>query len=434
MLKGKFESLVCMLLIIGTLFAGCNNKQPGSGNISSTSLTIENPKPVTLKFLGFKTGGELGAVPEILDEFEKRNSGIKIDYEAIPSTAGYDDSLKARLAAGENLDVFMSHWTYTKDFAEMGYIEDFANEPWVDKISDLLIPLISYKGKVYSFPIEISGIGMYANLDILSRHGIQVPENWNELVAACEKLKNVHEVPFVMGNKSGYSAALMLRGGEMYYADVRENLGQDIVAGRVKSSEVVLPVIKKYEHMVKNKYFDGKASLGMEQGDVALAEFVKGNGAFFLGGSWDLTKMRELDRDFNTMFCPMPMQDSGMAKATIFPGVMLFASSTSKNRELVKNFIGFWSDDHVLSRYVKSQNAYTPLKGGSGTDEPELKLFTDAFKSRHTMLFDVLGIDEFGDWQELKNAGQSIILGKSAADVCKEIDMQVEKTVALKRK
>ena len=69
------------------------------GGVINAPLIAEasEGEEVTLRFLGWKTGKEEGALPEIIEGFEKENPGVKIEYEAIPTTNNYNDVLNTSL-------------------------------------------------------------------------------------------------------------------------------------------------------------------------------------------------------------------------------------------------------------------------------------------------------------------------------------------------
>ena len=98
---------------------------------------------------------------------EAAHPGVTVEYEAIPTTANYNDVLSTRMSSGEGPDVFMCHIDDAKPLVDVGYVEDLAGQPWMDTILDEFKTASTYKGTNYILPIESSGIGMFVNKTVL---------------------------------------------------------------------------------------------------------------------------------------------------------------------------------------------------------------------------------------------------------------------------
>ena len=105
-------------MVMGSL-AGCGQKAAPETTAAQTSeakkeetAAAEETKAeaestgeqVELKVFGFKTGAEEGAIPELIEQFNKENPDIKVVYEGISNAGGYQDVLTARLASGQGDD------------------------------------------------------------------------------------------------------------------------------------------------------------------------------------------------------------------------------------------------------------------------------------------------------------------------------------------
>ncbi|MFR2855195.1 extracellular solute-binding protein [Hungatella sp.] len=110
-------------MVMGSL-AGCGQKaapettaaQNSEAKKEETAASEETKaeaestgEQVELKVFGFKTGAEEGAIPELIEQFNKENPDIKVVYEGISNAGGYQDVLTARLASGPGDDVFFAN-------------------------------------------------------------------------------------------------------------------------------------------------------------------------------------------------------------------------------------------------------------------------------------------------------------------------------------
>ena len=152
-----------------------------------TSRTNVPSGPAAIKYTGFEDENVM--VP-VLQEFEKNNPGIKVNYSR-QSSVNYRTRVQTQIREGAGPDVFTIHSTWTKMFTG-----DLAPAP-----SDILnltafqntyfpVAMESFvsEGSIYGVPDEIGGLALYYNEEILSGGGVQVPKTWQEFIDAATKV------------------------------------------------------------------------------------------------------------------------------------------------------------------------------------------------------------------------------------------------------
>jgi extracellular solute-binding protein family 1 len=436
MAKTKKTGLLAMAAILAAAsMTGCGNT--GAGNTTSQAKdstpaaesktqestkeeskeeSKEASKEVTLKFLGFKTGQEEGALPEIIKDFETAHPGVTVEYEAIPTTANYNDVLSTRMSSGEGPDVFMCHIDDVKPLVDVGYVEDLAGQPWMDTILDEFKTASTYKGTNYILPIESSGIGMFVNKTVLDACGAEVPTVWSEFEEAAGKVKDAGKMPLIMGNKTGWSAAIFCTSTfeSNYTAD--SDVSTRLVDGDTDYVKEYGPVLNKLYEVVKNDWTNSETSLGMEFDDAAVAEYAKGESAFMLGGTWQIATVKEAAGDAEILFAPIPTHDDKVS-AKLMAGTCLAVNAASEEKDLALEFLSYFADDAQLSRWVESQSAFTTLKGGTSTQEAGAELFAQAVADGKASLGpksdDRLKADM---WTAITKEVQMILLGQEDGD------------------
>lgn len=132
----KVLSIVLVLAMVIAMTA-CGGAAPAETNPPAPTPTApaapaapEKPEekaaePVELSFFGFKTGAEIGALEELVAEFNEANPDIHVTYEGISNSSGYQDVLTTRLASGQGDDVFMTG-AYLPQLAEAGYVKELS--------------------------------------------------------------------------------------------------------------------------------------------------------------------------------------------------------------------------------------------------------------------------------------------------------------------
>ena len=415
----------------GALFVAALLFLAGCGVIGGAEHeSAEELQPITLKVYGYKTGAEIGAIPEIVKDFEEENPDIMVEYVSLPMASGYEELMNAKLASGEQIDIFMTQINTLEGLENRDHLMDLSEEVWISDISSQVRNDITIHNKIYALPLEMSAVGMYCNMQLLKQYKLDLPDNWYVFVGDCAILKDNGVVPVIMGNKNGYSGTLMLRVGEIYQAMSDENLADDLIRQKRTYASVLSDSLEKYDYLKENRYFNVEEANSMEQADGALAYFANGNGAFFLGGSWDLAKIHQFNEELELQFIPIPIvKEETDIRATLFLGAVFCINADTQYPEQSKRFLEYWSRPEVMERYIESQSAFSPLMSCSNAGTQELAAFQAYVDAGKVMPFDIPGIGIYGDWEVLNEAVSLLALGESVEDVKAHIDAKMKEVL-----
>lgn len=148
----KHYILLCLILIVTTLFVSCGNKAK-----EEASTTTKTTNKVSISFLNSK--GEIqDSLEQLAKEYEKE-TGVKVEILACGAgevpytkiTTMYNSGNAPTLAMLDTLDVL----ALAKEYAL-----DLSNEKW---IADTESQIVKLDGKVYSFPFCVEGRGIIYN-------------------------------------------------------------------------------------------------------------------------------------------------------------------------------------------------------------------------------------------------------------------------------
>ena len=149
---------------------------------------------------------------------------------------------------------------------------------------------MTINGKQWGVPYTYYQWGIYYRKDIFAKNGIAVPTTWNELIAACAKLKAAGVTPFAIGTK-----ALWPTGGWFDYLDMRVNgyeFHMELTSGKVPYTDKrVQAVFDHWDQLVKPGYYLANHA-GMDWQD-AIPAFVKGEAAMYLMGNFAVDPMKK---------------------------------------------------------------------------------------------------------------------------------------------
>ena len=146
------------------------------------------------------------------NKFTAANTGVKIDYQFTDAN-DYEEKLTTLMAGDELPDVFLTKGDMLGTLADAGLIQSLdqyvkADADWAASYADGAFSDCTYNGKEWGVPFQMQAncIGVY-NKAIFDECGITAwPETWDELLAACEKIKAAGYTPIAMGNKDKWLA------------------------------------------------------------------------------------------------------------------------------------------------------------------------------------------------------------------------------------
>ena len=170
----------------------------------------------------------LETIQDNIKKFEAANPGIKVgltDY----TWPDYFDTMMLRFRGNTPTDVMYCGEDWLPGWALAGWlvpIEDYFPEiaNYKDKVANYAVRDMTYNGKLYGLPYYADLITFQYNQKILEEHGIAVPQDWDEVLDACLKLKQagmekpiVYEYNQTLPNfYQAFVSQVYGRGGQMF--------------------------------------------------------------------------------------------------------------------------------------------------------------------------------------------------------------------------
>ncbi|RKF19766.1 extracellular solute-binding protein [Alginatibacterium sediminis] len=316
---------------------------------------------------------EIANFPEIIKMFEEKYPDIevKLTYISRPDTTTV---MPARLQGGNPPDVMMVDREFMHMWAEEGQLMDLRGEPWVEKMQPALLPEMHHGEGLYMMMLELSGIGMFANMDLLAEAGLtEIPRNIDDLTKACVKLVDKGITPMLMPASSGwtpglYTIAIGLAGDGLpdHSRPEKFNTGELNFA----EDEAFIRAVTATKQMADAGCFDAKMNAGIDPWTVGIAGFQSGRAAMLPQGLWNIGPFLKDGLPENFSFGPLPALsgDKGIALDLLGPAWAI--PKDSKQVDAAKKWINFWSDDEILNSFLVPESAVTTIIGGrSGVPE-----------------------------------------------------------------
>ncbi|WP_226619174.1 extracellular solute-binding protein [Cytobacillus firmus] len=356
MLKKAHSLILIAVLILSAALTAC------SGNTDTASS--ENGSKKTIKFMHLWPAGsskqQNQIVTDIIEQYEAEHEDVKIEIEVLENEQ-YKNKIKVLSSSNELPDVgftwaagYMTPFVKGNLFAEL---DDVLNNGLKDSFVSGTTEAYALDGKTYGLPLELNIAPIYYNKEIFEKYNLDVPQTYSEFENAVKTLADNGVAPIALGNKDRWTGSLWY----MYLADRfggAEVLNKAIDRSGSFEDPALISAAEEIQNLVKvNAFNKGYNGLSNDEGK---AEFLNGNAAMYLMGTWELpnfTTNEEIPQDFRDSvgFFKFPTVEGG-GKGNIDswvggPGVGLFVAENSKvkdeSKEFVKFFVEKWGEQSV---------------------------------------------------------------------------------------
>lgn len=293
-----------------------------------------------------------------LDEFQKENPDIKVDFSYSPPTPEYIQTLQTRLVGNQAPDVFIITSENKADLIKNQYVRDLTDEPFMKNISQANKDFVSYDKKVYGMSVSSWASGIIYNKDLLAKVGVKsVPDNWDDFLQLCKKLKNAQITPFLETIADGPSRIPDAFLGSQFNqdkVDVTTLIDKRPQTPGADQKEAVQAWMKLYDEGLASK-----DTVGIS-GDDMKTQFVNGQVAMICTGPWDLPSFAQSDVKWG--MAPMPLLRKGQvnyAQGSPSPAYAIYSKLKGDKLKAAQKFLTFMGGDWALKQGADNGDAIT---------------------------------------------------------------------------
>ena len=238
-----------------------------------------SPQRTTIQFASWGSESEVSILKPVLADFEENNPDIKVDFMHIPQN--YFQKIHLLFASNTAPDVVFINNHYLPIYARAGVLEDLSDEFDYEKFYPVSVDALSFDGKVYAVPRDVSNLVIFYNKDIFDKYGVSYPDkNWTlgDLLKTSQKLTHL---PDVFG--------ISFEEEPLFYLPYLVSFGvKDFSDFGSREMQEGL----KFYGDLRNKYH--VAPRKEESASATMAQmFLQGKVAMHLSGRWLVPKYRE---------------------------------------------------------------------------------------------------------------------------------------------
>ena len=224
---------------------------------------------------------------------EEVNPNFNVDFQYVPDRAAYLQKLKILVSSNEVPDMWnIDTDPYAISLLEKGYVQELT--PTIEKygLQDVFqeAPLAwgrTRDGAQIGIPNDFQIEVFWYNTELFEKAGVEPPENWDEFMDVCAKLKESGTVPIAT---SGLEAPVLLRLPLLYmYRYGGNDFLLDLARGKQKmNSEVGLKAAQFLADLGTKGYF--QESFASYDYTTSRDYFLSGKAAMYFIGTGDFAK------------------------------------------------------------------------------------------------------------------------------------------------
>jgi multiple sugar transport system substrate-binding protein len=347
-MKKRQTLKLATLALTGALLAGASWAQ-------QTTLRV---------FVGPNQRPDLQA--KLFEQYSKANPNVKVEIETGGATSELQRQYLSTVlnAKDSAIDLFLIDIVNPAQYASKGWIEPL--DKYVGGPAFLrndYLPVYQQAnvvdGKVVALPSQGDSMFMYYRKDLLTKHGVAEPKNWDELAAAAKKIMTAENNPNLQGLSfqgapiEGAVCTFLLP----YWGQGKQfNDGAKLTLDKTAAVNGLKMWLKMMDDGVAKK------NIAEVTTPVTVNEFKAGNVVFAINWGFAFDRFKD-DADSkvkgNVGVMPLPAMAGGKS-ATCMGGWQWAMNAFSKNKDAAGNLIKFLSSKDA-STFLAREGSILPV-------------------------------------------------------------------------
>ncbi|QGX65882.1 extracellular solute-binding protein [Bacillus sp. ms-22] len=391
--------MLCTAFVLSIILSACGNNGASETN-GKVTLTL---------FSTMSNSGERKAFEEVIRDFEKEHTNIRIDAN-FPGNS-YEDMIRVKMGANDMPDLFDTHGWAKLRYSE--YVADLKDMDWVKQLDPSLDQILKDEdGKVYAYPLNQAKDGLSFNANLLKKYGIEVPKTLDELRSALQTVKEKSKgevVPLWIpgGDNSNIAQVFDELATPLLITDEKHQYGKDLENGSFDWSHYT-PLAQfmkelKDQDLLNKDVLTAKLSQApelMAQNKIAFT---------FVGGSLG-PEATELNQSIKVGTMPVPAIHKGDKQSWIGGERFTVAAwKDSKHLKEAKEFIDFLAKPENAKKIAEGTSSETALK----------KVKAENYYSTFYEQYEHIKIEPYFDrkylpsgmWAVMATTGQELLAG-----------------------
>ncbi|RLD03047.1 MAG: carbohydrate ABC transporter substrate-binding protein [Chloroflexi bacterium] len=309
---------------------------------------------------------DVDAWDAILAAFTAENPNIIVNFDPT-NPPDYNATLRTQLETGTAPDLF-----FVRSFAtglelfDAGYVASLADLPGLAENvpAGAIAPWATAEGEAFAVPIAAVSHGIYYNQDLFEANGIEVPQTWEELLAAAQTLKDAGVTPFANGTKDAWdiNEVVMMTlipnnvgglDGRMAYLNGERCFNDaDMVAAYTQIQDLAPFLPDSY---TATDYYTSQQL------------FVQGQAAMMFDGSWSISAFEKDAPEFNWSVFAAPPAEGKDQYISFHMDAAIGMNPATENAEAAKTFLEWLEGESFAEAFGNGVPGFFPVSNNVPT-------------------------------------------------------------------
>ncbi len=301
---------------------------------------------------------------EVIDRFNAADNGYTCQV-ITTNLEEYDAKMAALIASGQTPDVWICNPGPNMDvYVNADLCMDLtgildANPEWRDSFSGGIFERLTYDGKIMAIPTNFAAACCFYNTEMFEKAGVEVPTNFAELLAACEKLQAAGFQPITCS--AGTAWCLSMVAG--YLCDRCGGPDNLVAVSEGASTWSAEPSYADAGNKLVelSKYFQKTAA--SDTNDECVAQFYNEQAAILIQGSWVIAQINGANPAFEEkcgVFQFPAVEGGADPNRMIVKTDNLLVSKNTQNIDGVVELLKYFTDD-AAQKYTAEVGGKIPV-------------------------------------------------------------------------
>ena len=335
--------------------------------------TTRNESKVKIIFWHSFVSSTIPALNELIEKFEKQYPSIKIEAQYIPSGDALIQKLITSIRSKTAPDISWLHSDFLEDLVEAEAIykmEHFINgsnglaKEEIDDIYPALLQFSSWRGTLYSLPMEATNLALIYNKEMFRKAGLdpeKPPSTWEKLYEYSKRLtfdkdkdgKDDQTGMFIpIYPAAGPLGSWMVWQWEPFLWQAGGDIINEEQTKVLYDGEGGIKALELWQKI----YRDLKLRSFTSDFDVA---FASNRLAMSMDGPWNLPRYKDLLKNLDWAFAPLPT--GPVKQATVVGGEYLAIFKQSKHPDEAWQFLK-WIIQPEIQAFWAMKSGYLPIR------------------------------------------------------------------------
>jgi raffinose/stachyose/melibiose transport system substrate-binding protein len=228
--------------------------------------------------------------------------------------------------------------------ADAGRLLDLTGRPWQKRIYPPVKNQVTFKNKVYGWPVFVQPQGPAYNVDLVNQLHLKLPKTFAELLAQCKTIRAAGKVPFEqsMSTIAGGSILSQIFAANFVYA---QDLDWDAKRYAHKVTFASSPLWRRMLQAfvdMKNASCFNEGAQGVSR-PQQYAAFANGDAVYSLISSAEIANMLAINPRFKVAMFNLPPDDPKKQLVMGYASLIFAGNASTTHPNEVKKWIDFYA-------------------------------------------------------------------------------------------